>query len=63
MGIKNKCIHSVNDAWCNNDNIKKSLFGIGARCCVDYGKMSNDCKYYTFKPKPSIKIKGTERSI
>jgi hypothetical protein len=53
MNIKNPCIHSDNDAWCKNKNIKRSLFGIGARCCVVYTQINkSNCKYYEAMPKP-----------
>jgi hypothetical protein len=30
------CIYTDDHAWCINKNIKRSLCGLGARCCVKY---------------------------
>lgn len=32
------CKWNDRGAWCENENVKRSLFGIGARCCVEYGE-------------------------
>ena len=37
MQIKINCKYNKQGAWCTNKKIKRSLFGIGARCCVEYG--------------------------
>lgn len=29
------CRHNDDRAWCNNANVPRSLFGFGARCCVE----------------------------
>jgi hypothetical protein len=33
IGIKVNCIYNDNVGWCKNKNVKRSLFGIGARVC------------------------------
>lgn len=36
MQIKINCKYNDQGAWCTNKNIKRSLFGIGARCCTEF---------------------------
>ena len=37
MIMKNiNCIYNDESAWCTNKNVKRSLFGIGVRCCRAY---------------------------
>lgn len=36
MPININCIYNDSGAWCKNVTIKRSLFGLGARCCVLY---------------------------
>ena len=43
--ININCTYNDNGAWCKNKNIKRSLFGIGARCCVIYPNWMSDCQY------------------
>jgi hypothetical protein len=59
---KINCIYNDNHAWCTNKNIKRSIFGIGARCCkvYPYGEESN-CEYFQprsclrpLQPPPSV---------
>lgn len=40
--------------WCNNKNIKRCLFGLGARMCIDYPYFNNICKIREPFPKPQI---------
>ena len=61
MHVFNHCLHSDNSAWCKNKNIKKSLFGLGARCCKIYPSLDeNKCEFFETKlpPKPPIGIKS-----
>ena len=51
MIIKVNCKYNDKGAWCTNKNIKRSLFGIGARCCSEYNNISCDLK-------ESRKLKG-----
>jgi hypothetical protein len=40
-------------AWCTNKDIKRSLFGIGARCCTEFNDKKCDLKEIrTRKGKP-----------
>jgi hypothetical protein len=50
--ININCIHS-DRAWCTNKNVKRSLFGIGARCCVEYPPFTEKCEYKVMCPKPT----------
>lgn len=34
--VKVNCIDNDKGAWCKNKNIKRSLWGLGARCCIEY---------------------------
>lgn len=35
MIIKVNCKYNDDAAWCTNKNIKRSIFGIGARVCIE----------------------------
>jgi len=55
MGININCKHNNQGAWCRNKKVKRSLFGIGARCCVEYPYNNGVCEHkeeYTFKFRP-----------
>lgn len=55
--VKINCIYNSDVSWCTNKNIKRSLFGVGARCCVLHDdKLVNKekCEFYVsreFKKK------------
>jgi hypothetical protein len=65
MNININCIYNDKGAWCKNENVPKSFFGIGSRCCKEF----NGCEKCEFKeehtrakappppPKP-LKIRG-----
>jgi hypothetical protein len=36
MVVNINCIYIDRIAWCKNKNVKRSLWGIGARYCMDY---------------------------
>jgi len=40
-------------AWCTNKNIKRSLFGIGARCCLEFDNKKCELKEERIS-KPSV---------
>lgn len=71
MPININCVYSNNGAWCNNRNIKRSLLGFGARCCVIYPPTNIvKCKYQEMYPRPkhppapaSIKINNETKMI
>ncbi len=50
--ININCKYNDRRAWCKNKNIKRSLFGMGARCCVIYPNCFDYCKYQKKYPKP-----------
>ena len=47
MQKKVNCKYNDKGAWCTNKNIKRSLFGIGARCCVEFS--DKQCKLKEIK--------------
>ena len=50
MFIKINCIENDSGCWCRNENIKRSLFGLGARMCLVYeGKR---CEFQEKYPRP-----------
>jgi len=52
--IKINCIYNDQGAWCINKNIKRSLFGIGARCCLDYPPCSQEkCEFKEKHKRPT----------
>lgn len=55
MQKKVNCKYNDRGAWCTNKNIKRSLFGIGARCCVEFSGNKGQCdlkEIRTLKAKP-----------
>jgi hypothetical protein len=48
------CIHN-DRAWCKEKRIKRSLWGLGARCCVEYQTFGKKCKFKVkaFSPNTS----------
>lgn len=53
MGCKINCKFKDQGAWCTNSEIKKSLFGLGARVCVEYPPMYGiTCMKKEEYPKP-----------
>ena len=54
MGINVNCKFNDQGAWCTNKLIKRSLLGLGARCCVDY-PYSTGCEIREphLRPNPS----------
>jgi len=53
--IKNDCKYSDKVSWCKNKNVKRSLFGIGARCCMELVPYYLDRKVCPFKTSSTIK--------
>ena len=50
-GVKVNCKYNDRGLYCKNKNVKRSLFGIGARLCscLNFGE---DCSYKESYPKP-----------
>lgn len=49
------CIYNDQGAWCTNKCVKRSLFGIGARCCSEYPYRTGKCGVkveHPRKPEP-----------
>lgn len=58
MHIKVNCKYNDQGAWCKNSNIKRSLWGLGARCCVLYPPDEKpSCNYQEVKIRKSEFIK------
>jgi hypothetical protein len=58
--IRINCIYNDDGAWCKNKKIKRSMLGLGARCCVIYPYGDNKCDHlvkYTEPPSPPPKRK------
>jgi len=56
MNIRINCIDNDSGVWCVNENIKRSLFGLGARMClVAEGRK---CEFQEKHPKPGPPPKG-----
>ena len=45
------CKWNDQGAWCKNKKVKRSLFGIGARCCVEYDR-TEICSFKESMVKP-----------
>lgn len=56
LNVKNlNCIFNDNVFWCKNKNIKRSLFGLGARCCIEHNsKEIIVCPFKIKHLKPNI---------
>lgn len=53
MQGKINCKYNDRGAWCTHRGIKRSLFGIGARCCVLYPPLNGgECSYQREHPRP-----------
>jgi hypothetical protein len=42
--VKVNCINNDKGAYCKDKKVKRSLFGLGARCCSEYHNI-NKCPY------------------
>lgn len=36
MNLNINCIYNDKGTWCKNEEVSKSFFGIGARCCKEF---------------------------
>jgi hypothetical protein len=52
--ININCQYNDCGAWCKNKNIKRSLFGLGARCCILYpGLNGKTCAFQVMYNRPT----------
>ena len=49
MQRKVNCKYNDSGAWCTNKNIKRSLFGIGARYCYEFD--DKECGFKEIRTK------------
>jgi len=61
MFLKIDCIYAIFGGYCRNKHIRRSLFGIGARCCVKYFNTDCNCQYQIKCSRPQLipKIEDT----
>ncbi len=53
--IRINCTYNERGAWCNNRNMKRSLFGLGARCCLLYPGLNGErCREQVKYPRPQF---------
>lgn len=52
--INVNCTYNDRGAWCTNKNIKRSLLGLGARCCKVFngGECTHICNNKRVPPPP-----------
>ena len=60
MYINVNCKQNDSGAWCKDKRVKRSLFGLGARCCVVYN--GGICKFQEKYEKPILKINHETKS-
>jgi len=53
MNIEVNCIYNDEGCWCKNRAIKRSLWGLGARMCIDAGRLRATCEIREEYPKPA----------
>lgn len=59
MKLNLNCIYNDKGDWCTNKNIKRSLFGLGARYCIVFPCFDTDaCQCSKKYPKPKILPQG-----
>lgn len=51
MQINVNCVSNRDGAWCNDKRVKRSLWGMGARCCIEYNGKHGECPYRVSYPK------------
>jgi hypothetical protein len=52
VNIRINCKYNDQGAWCFNKEVKRSLFGFGARCCIIYPNYTGKCEHQIKYPKP-----------
>ena len=54
INIKINCVDNDRGPWCKNTDVKRSLFGIGARCCSQFPSDTKEgCPYRVKLKKPT----------
>ena len=51
MMRKINCKWNNQGVWCKNKKVKRSLFGFGTRCCMEYNS-NKVCQLKELRPKP-----------
>ncbi len=51
MQMQIDCQWNDQSAWCTNKKVKRSLFGLGARCCIMFDS-DKVCSFYKATPSP-----------
>ncbi len=51
MQMQIDCQWNNQSAWCTNKKVKRSLFGLGARCCIMFDS-DKVCSFYKATPSP-----------
>jgi hypothetical protein len=46
------CIYNDSHVWCTNKNIKRSLFGFGARLCLETNGSCDSCEHKKKHKRP-----------
>ena len=57
MILKINCEYNDDGAWCTNKKVRRSLFGLGSRCCSEYNDKKCDKKITISKstsPPPNV---------
>lgn len=64
MIIKVNCKYNEKDTiCCTNKNIKRSLFGIGARMCIKFQSVTK-CEFEEYKTlRPNFPHRGIDRKV
>ena len=54
MPVNINCFYNDRGAWCKNKNIKRSLLGIGARCCKEFPDfLKTTCSFKIEQKRPT----------
>jgi len=52
MGVNINCKMNDHGAWCKDKRVKRSLLGIGARCCIVFEKREKVCPFQNEYERP-----------
>jgi len=59
MPIDIPCIYNHHGAWCKNEKVKLSAYGLGPRHCMEYDVLKRKCPYM-YLPILAKKTKESE---